>query len=147
MAMRLSHAVIRSLYETLRWYSDHRGAPEAARVLQLFETWRGLHASFINISKEGWDALRRLAHNLQLQIGSRDDEWLFLFAVETYLNLAIRAITLAKLGRAATNVRDFAEVVKEDETCLRAQRLRVGLRRVKRFGIARQLAATSPAEH
>jgi hypothetical protein len=113
MAMRLSHAVIRSLYETLRWYSDHRGAPEAARVLQLFETWRGLHASFINISKEGWDALRRLAHNLQLQIRERDDEWLFLFAVETYLNLAIRAITLAKLGRAATNVRDFEEVVKE----------------------------------
>ncbi len=113
MAMRLSHAVIRPLYETLRWYSDHRGAPKAACVLQLFETWRGLHASFINISKEGWDALRKLAHNLQLQIRERDDEWLFLFAVETYLNLAIRAITLAKLGRAATEVRDFEEVVKE----------------------------------
>jgi len=111
MAMRLSHAVIRSLYETLRWYSDHRGAPEAARVLQLFETWRGLHASFINISKEGWDALRRLAHNLQLQIEGRDDEWLFLFAVETYLNLAIRAITLAKHGRAANSIDNFASAV------------------------------------
>jgi hypothetical protein len=111
MAMRLSHAVIRSLYETLRWYSDHRGAPEAARVLQLFETWRGLHASFINISKEGWDALRKLAHNLQLQIRERDDEWLFLFAVETYLNLAIRAITLAKLGRAANSIDNFASAV------------------------------------
>ncbi|MFZ8807461.1 MAG: Eco57I restriction-modification methylase domain-containing protein [Pyrobaculum sp.] len=111
MAMRLSHAVIKSLYETLRWYSDHRGALEAARVLQLFETWRGLHASFINISKEGWDALRRLAHNLQLQIGGRDDEWLFLFAVETYLNLAIRAITLAKLGRVANSIDNFVSAV------------------------------------
>jgi hypothetical protein len=111
MAMRLSHAVIRSLYETLRWYSDHRGAPEAARVLQLFETWRGLHASFINISKEGWDALRKLAQNLQLQIRGRDDEWLFLFAVETYLNLAIRAITLAKLGRVANSIDNFARAV------------------------------------
>ncbi|MCC6021354.1 MAG: N-6 DNA methylase [Thermoproteaceae archaeon] len=111
MAMRLSHAVIRSLYETLRWYSDHRGAPEAARVLQLFETWRGLHASFINISKEGWDALRKLAQNLQLQIKGRDDEWLFLFAVETYLNLAIRAITLAKLGRVANSIDNFARAV------------------------------------
>lgn len=111
VAMRLSHAVIGSLYETLRWYSDHRGAPEAARVLQLFETWRGLHASFINISKEGWDALRKLAHNLQLQIRGRDDEWLFLFAVETYLNLAIRAITLAKLGRVANSIDNFARAV------------------------------------
>ena len=109
--MRLSHAVIRSLYETLRWYSDHRGAPEAARVLQLFETWRGLHASFINISEEGWDALRRLAHNLQLQIRERNNEWLLLFAIEPYLKLAIRAITLAKLGRATNSIDNFASAV------------------------------------
>jgi type I restriction-modification system DNA methylase subunit len=114
MTVRLSHVVIKALYETIRWYSGSgRGAPRAARVLQLFETWRGLHASFINISEEGWDALKRLAQNLGLPLGDRNDEWLFLFAVETYLNLAIRAITLAKLGRAATNVRDFEEVVKE----------------------------------
>jgi hypothetical protein len=114
MTVRLSHVVIKALYETIRWYSGSgRGAPRAARVLQLFETWRGLHASFINISEEGWDALKRLAQNLGLPLGDRNDEWLFLFVVETYLDIAIRAITLAKLGRAATNVRDFEEVVKE----------------------------------
>jgi hypothetical protein len=114
MTVRLSHVVIKALYETIRWYSGSgRGAPGAARVLQLFETWRGLHASFINISEEGWDALRGLAQNLGLPLGDRNDEWLFLFVVETYLDIAIRAITLAKLGRAATNVGDFEEAVKE----------------------------------
>jgi hypothetical protein len=115
VAGRLSHVVIKALYETLRWYSDNKGTQVSARVLQLFETWRGLHASFINISKEGWDALRGLADSLQLQVRDRSDEWLFLFAVETYLNLAIRAITLAKLGRAAANVRDFENAVREME--------------------------------
>jgi type I restriction-modification system DNA methylase subunit len=46
-----------------------------------------------------------------LQIRERDDEWLFLFAVETYLNLAIRAITLAKLGRATNSIDNFASAV------------------------------------
>jgi hypothetical protein len=114
----LSHYVIASLYYTLKWYYDNKEAPISPRVLSLFRLWRSLHASFVNISEEGWRAIRELAEGLKISISTgtksrKDDEWLFLYALESYLNIVMRAIALSKLGGAAADAKAFVEGVKE----------------------------------
>jgi hypothetical protein len=114
---RISHLVIASLYQVLRWYQDNKGAPKSAQVLNLFELWRNLHASFFNISDKGWEAIEGLANSIEKSLnisvgvrGREDRRWLFLYALETYLNIVMRAITLSKLGSAPADIRDFDEM-------------------------------------
>ena len=107
--VRVSHHVIASIYRVLQWYSGNRGAGRAATVLQYYDTWRSLHALTVNISDEAWSEIRRIADIMNLSPSSREQEWMFLFAVETYLHLFVRALTLSKLGRAP---RDFNEMVE-----------------------------------
>jgi hypothetical protein len=92
--LRLSHYVIKSLYRTLSWYYLNQGTPTSQRVLRLFELWKNLHATFVNISEEGWRALEDLARSLDEPISGGDRRWLFLYALETYLNVIMRATTL-----------------------------------------------------
>jgi SAM-dependent methyltransferase len=117
--LKLSHYVIASLYRTLSWYYSNRGAPLSPHVLKLFDLWKNLHASFFNISDEGWRAIeeliREVEENLQLgsTVGGRDERrWLFLYALETYLNIIVRAITLSKLGVAARDARSFIKNIE-----------------------------------
>lgn len=112
--LKLSHYVITSLYRTLSWYYSNRGAPLSPYILKLFDLWKSLHASFFNISNEGWQAIEGLAGEIEeslgvrIGVGSREDRrWLFLYALETYLNIVIRAITLSKLGVAVADVGSF----------------------------------------
>jgi type I restriction-modification system DNA methylase subunit len=104
---RLSHEVIKSLYNALAWYNRNRGAPSSPRILRLFTLWKRLHAVFINISEEGWRALRNIAENLNIYAGNEDEEWLFLYALETYLNIVMRAIALSKIGASISDHRGF----------------------------------------
>jgi len=103
---RLSHEVIRSLYNALAWYNRNRGAPSSPRILRLFTLWKSLHAVFINISEEGWRALRNMAENLNIH-ARNEEEWLFLYALETYLNIVMRAIALSKIGASISDHRGF----------------------------------------
>jgi len=113
--LKLSHYVITSLYRVLSWYYSNRGAPLSPRVLKFFDLWKNLHASFFNVSDRGWQAIEELMGSLKLgsTVSSRDDRrWLFLYALETYLNIVIRAITLSKLGRAARDVDSFIKNIE-----------------------------------
>ena len=112
---KLSHNVILSLYHILNWYQKNKGAPSGQKVLQLYDLWKSLHAAFFNISSEGWKALEELAHRIEesISIGGEERRWLFLYALETYLNIVIRAITLAKLGEAPENADSFIKKVIE----------------------------------
>jgi len=114
--LKLSHYVITSLYRTLSWYYSNRGAPLSPHVLKFFDLWKNLHASFFNVSDKGWQAIEKLMGSLKLgsTVSSRDDRrWLFLYALETYLNIVIRAITLSKLGRAARDVNSFIKNIED----------------------------------
>jgi len=104
---KISHAVIRTLYNTISWYNNNRGAGKAGIVLSYYGTWRELHALTVNISDDGWKAIRALANNMNITLTNRDNEWMFLFAIETYLHLFVRALALSKLGRLQPNARDF----------------------------------------
>jgi len=107
---RLSHLVIKSLYDALRYCHNNRGLPACQDVLRLFELWRSLHAAFVNVSQAGWNALAKMAQSLNISVSQKgDDRWLLLFAVETYLNLLVRAMALAKLGRAAPTLSKFGQ--------------------------------------
>lgn len=117
--LKLSRYVIASLYRTLSWYYSNRGAPLSPHVLKLFDLWKNLHASFFNISHEGWQAIeeliREVEENLELgsTVGGRDEkEWLFFYALETYLNIIVRAVTLSKLGVAARDASSFIKNIE-----------------------------------
>ena len=117
--MRLSHYVIASLYRTLSWYYSNRGAPLSPHILKLFDLWKNLHASFFNISDEGWQAIEELIRVVEenLGLGSTPGDkdarrWLFLYALETYLNIVVRSITLSKLGIAARDASSFIKNIK-----------------------------------
>ena len=112
---KLSHMVIRSLYDALNWYFVNRGAGRAPLVVNYYEMWKSLHNFSVNISPSGWQALRNIASNMGLHLGAREQEWSFLFAVETYLHTLIRIITLSKLGRSPHSL----TTVREDISSLR----------------------------
>jgi SAM-dependent methyltransferase len=99
--------VIKSFYDVLTWYNNNRGSPSSHVILNLFELWKSLHALFINISDEGWKALKNLATNLGISVRNETERWLFLYALETYLNILMRAITLSKIGSSASNHINF----------------------------------------
>ena len=105
---KLSHDVIKALYQVLDWYDTHQSAPNSQRVLRLYNIWRELHALSINISEEGWGALENIARILNMQLTNTERRrWLFLYSIETYLNIFIRAVALSKLGNAKQNLHDF----------------------------------------
>ncbi|MFP3172569.1 MAG: N-6 DNA methylase [Acidilobus sp.] len=117
--LKLSHYVIASLYRTLSWYYSNRGAPLSPHVLKLFDLWKNLHASFFNISDEGWQAIEELIREVEenLELGSTPGgkdarRWLFLYALETYLNIVVRSITLSKLGIAARDASSFTKNIE-----------------------------------
>jgi hypothetical protein len=101
---RLSHLVIKSLYEVLDWYFTNPGAGQAPLIINYYELWKSLHMFSVNISPEGWEALRNIASNMGLQLRPKEGEWAFLFAVEAYLHMLVRVITLSKLGRAPRDI-------------------------------------------
>jgi SAM-dependent methyltransferase len=90
MAGKLLRDVIKALYEA------------AKRSRGSFEEWRRVRAPAL--SEEGRRALRRLAQSLGLQLESRDDEMMLLFALETYIAIVVRAIASAKLRKVAEEV-------------------------------------------
>jgi len=104
---RLSHSIIRALYEAIAWYNSNRGAGKAGIVLNYYDMWRDLHALTVNISDEGWDAIRELADTMNIKLANRDNGWMFLFAIETYLHLFMRALALSKLGRLEQDIEHF----------------------------------------
>jgi len=104
---RLSHNVIKALYQVLDWYNNNRSVSNSQRVLRFYSIWKELHALSINISKEGWDALENIAGILSIQLTNTERRWLFLYSIETYLNIFIRSIALSKLGSAKQNINDF----------------------------------------
>jgi len=65
----------------------------------------------VNISPEGWEALRNIASNMNLQLRTKEREWAFLFAVETYLHTLVRVITLSKLGRAPRDISTMHQTI------------------------------------
>jgi len=85
---KISHTIIKSLYEVLDWYSDNKGVGKAGVVLSYYRMWSEFHALTVNISDEGWREIRELASKLNINLGKKGDrEWLLLFALETYLHL------------------------------------------------------------
>jgi len=104
---RISRVIIQTLYNVIVWYNGNRGAGKAGIVLNYYNMWRDLHALTVNISDEGWNAIRALANNMGITLANRDNEWMFLFAIESYLHLFMRALALSKLGRLQPNVKSF----------------------------------------
>jgi hypothetical protein len=76
--------------------------------------WKNLHALSINISEEGWKSLEKLAKSIEVRVttGKKEDRELFLFALETYLHILIRAIVLSKLGKAEKDVLNYVNSIK-----------------------------------
>ena len=103
--------MIKSLYNTINWYVKNPGVGKAGIILQYYGMWKDLHTLSVNISSDGWNALTDIAKNLKIQLTNEEDRWIFLFSIETYLNLLARAFTLSKLGRAATNNNDLANKI------------------------------------
>ena len=109
----LAQSIITYLYQALKWYKENKGSPSSAHILQLFELWRSLHGVFINISDDGWKVIVQLAEKIGVP-GIRGEEyrWLFLFALETYLNLIMRSITLSKIGQAPRTIMEFKSAIE-----------------------------------
>jgi len=109
--------VIKVLYEVLGWYQQNRGAGRAAVVLNYYSVWRSLHVLTVNISDEAWDDICGLAKSMGVDLSGKrenqreENKWLFLFAVETYLNLFIRSVALSKLGSAPQSLQDMWQKV------------------------------------
>ncbi|MEM1702998.1 MAG: N-6 DNA methylase [Zestosphaera sp.] len=114
---RISHQVIKVLYEVLGWYQQNRGAGRAAVVLNYYSVWRSLHVLTVNISDEAWDDICGLAKSVGVDLSGgkenqrEENKWLFLFAVETYLHLFIRSVALSKLGSAPQSLQDMWQKV------------------------------------
>ncbi|MEM3740532.1 MAG: N-6 DNA methylase [Candidatus Korarchaeum sp.] len=104
---KISHGVIRSLYNVLKWYDRNRGSGCASQVVEYYGMWKGLHALTVNISKEAWDEVSKKAGDMGIQLQSEEDKWLLLFSLETYLHLLIRTLALSKLGRSQQNLDDL----------------------------------------
>ncbi len=111
---KLSHIVIRSLYNVLHWYHSKKSVPSSQKIINLFNLWKDLHAISINISEKGWESLRSLANSLSISLRNRDEEWLFLFSVETYLSLAIRLIALSKIGSAPQDINSYIRNIESN---------------------------------
>ena len=103
----LASSVIKSLYNVLEWYSKNPGAGKAGIILQYYAMWKSLHTLSTNISKTSWNAINNMAETLGIYLHDDNDRWKFLYSIETYLNILMRAIALNKLGRAASDHRDF----------------------------------------
>lgn len=107
--MKLSHRIIKSLYEVISWYQSNRGAGKAAIVLNYYNMWKGLHALSINVSKEAWEAIKRTAQTMNINLRSDEKKWFFLYSVETYLHLIVRILALSKLGLAPQNLQNMID--------------------------------------
>ncbi len=108
---KISHGIIKSLYNIISYYNKNRGVGKAGVILNYFNVWKELHALTVNISKEGWDALKDLARQLGVSLNNDDERWLFLFAVETYLHILSRALALSKLGRLEDKIDSFIKSI------------------------------------
>ncbi|MCD6535607.1 MAG: N-6 DNA methylase [Thaumarchaeota archaeon] len=105
----------RAAFRVLQHYQSHRVAGAAPRVLQYLEVWRELHKNTVNITEEGWRAIEGMtsAIGVTLQRNNRSDREMALFAIQTYLSLLIRAVTLNKLGQSPVNVGDFKNLLRQ----------------------------------
>jgi len=113
MSPKLSHNIIKILYDILTWYENNKGAGKAAVILNYYNMWQNIHAFSINISKKGWIELRKIAKGININIRKRDDDWRFLFAIETYMHLLVRALTLSKLGKTPQNMDNFIKIISK----------------------------------
>ena len=91
---KLSHQIIKILYETLYHYYVNRGVGKAGIILNYWSIWRDLHATFMNISDKGWKAIEKVANSLGLRLQNTDQRWLFVFAMETYMTVSYTHLTL-----------------------------------------------------
>ncbi|NPA99385.1 MAG: N-6 DNA methylase [Crenarchaeota archaeon] len=111
----IARQTIKALYEVLEWYFNNPGAGKAQSIIQYYDLWRDLHTLSVNISSKGWEAFKKLAHQtLHVNLRTRDQQWRLLFAIETYLNILMRAMALNKLGRTPSNVSDFENKINSN---------------------------------
>ena len=105
----------RAAFRILQHYQSHRVAGAAPRVLQYLEVWRELHKNTVNITEEGWKAIEEMmsAMEVTLQRNNRSGREMALFAIQTYLSLLIRAVTLNKLGQSPVNIGDFKNLLRQ----------------------------------
>ena len=116
-AGNIARPVIKALYDVLQWYDNNPGAGKAPTVSQYYELWKDLHTLSVNISSKGWEALRKVAREeLRVTPLNRSQEWRLLFAVETYLNMLMRAMALNKLGRVASGPVDFRQKIEQNRS-------------------------------
>ncbi|MEM1800534.1 MAG: hypothetical protein QXF58_02200, partial [Desulfurococcaceae archaeon] len=108
---RISHVVISNLYQVVKWYlSNAVGYSHLVRTY--YDMWRSLHALSVNISDEGWKEIRETAKNMGIHLRSRDDDWAFLFSLETYMHLLVRALAASKLGKSPQNLAQLENTVQ-----------------------------------
>ncbi|MEM1832459.1 MAG: N-6 DNA methylase, partial [Desulfurococcaceae archaeon] len=81
-------------------------------VRTYYDMWRSLHALSVNISDEGWKEIRETAKNMGIHLRSRDDDWAFLFSLETYMHLLVRALAASKLGKSPQNLAQLENTVQ-----------------------------------
>ena len=105
----------RAAFRVLQHYWSHRVAGAAPRVLQYFEVWKELHKNTVNITEEGWRAIEGMMSTMgvTLRRNNRSDREMALFAIQTYLSLLIRAVTLNKLGQSPVNIGDFKNLLRQ----------------------------------
>jgi methylase of polypeptide subunit release factors len=106
-----SEQAIVFLYKVMEWYSKNKGAGRAGVALNYYKMWGDLHSLTINISEEGWKSIEEFAQRLGLSVADSDERWLFLYAVETYLHLFMRALALSKLGRLKESIEGFYDEI------------------------------------
>jgi len=106
--MSIFRDVILGLYRVLEYYFRNPGISiHSAKVIQYFDVWKELHKSTVNISSEGWNAITDTAKGIGLQLSSRKAQEMFLFCIETYLDLLMKLIALNRLGNTIKDIYNF----------------------------------------
>ncbi|MEM4827550.1 MAG: N-6 DNA methylase [Desulfurococcaceae archaeon] len=108
---RISHLVISNLYQVVKWYLSN-AVGYSHQVKTYYDMWKSLHALSVNISDEGWNEIRKTAKNIEIYLRSRDDDWVFLFSLETYMHLLVRALTASKLRKSPQNLAQLEKTVQ-----------------------------------
>src|SRR2546422_308430 len=109
-----------AFFHGIEYYHGSKGAGiTAAKINNYFSMWSDLHKSTVNISDEGWKALHEIMKKYSLHVSKISAE-LFLFSVETYLDLLMKMVALNRIGQANKNRANFQAMLQNYRSSLPA---------------------------
>jgi hypothetical protein len=105
------------MYEILTHFIGSPGTSTSAKVSNYFQLWNDLHKNTVNISEDGWNALKEVMIRFGLGV-SADKPEIFLFAVESYLDALMKMIALNRMGQTIRDSNNFLTLLQSNRSAL-----------------------------